>query len=374
MCGGNAAGIVRCFSSKGTSPRVRGKHSCASHQPARHGYIPACAGETLTRTVPMETSTVHPRVCGGNRVNVHLSVAHSGTSPRVRGKPARTRRSNLSHRYIPACAGETIPNIAQVILTRVHPRVCGGNAPAMISFILATGTSPRVRGKPNSIKAHAKRQGYIPACAGETARLKFQPPVMWVHPRVCGGNSSAAADLGPIPGTSPRVRGKPPPPLTDPPLKRYIPACAGETQLPPPGTPGIPVHPRVCGGNPFLIPPFVWGIRYIPACAGETSPCGLRWWRRTVHPRVCGGNGWQSGCAFLRQGTSPRVRGKRVPFVSRVRETGVHPRVCGGNEDATTHDRAASGTSPRVRGKQSEGVEQRLPRAVHPRVCGGNVR
>ena len=188
--------------------------------------------------------------------------------------------------------------------------MCGGNPAAMIGPMPVTGTSPRVRGKLNGESPAGTLDRYIPACAGETAAGGVPPPVHWVHPRVCGGNSFCTMDRRSSRGTSPRVRGKLEPDLSGPDWPRYIPACAGETMVPSLGVSVARVHPRVCGGNVAIArmtspqsgtSPRVRGKphfchrwqhpdRYIPACAGETQRHLLSHSRKKVHPRVCGGN------------------------------------------------------------------------------------
>ena len=197
------------------------------------------------------------------------------------------------------CGGNSSISSLLKILTRVHPRVCGGNSQGsrIADPAWNRGTSPRVRGKPlkltprHSISAprgslNSEADRYIPACAGET--------LCWNTRR-----------RGAMTGTSPRVRGK---------LQsgsscgasdayRYIPACAGETlswwRFPRVAgetrcQDGIPVHPRVCGGNSILrIAVFLLASK-------------------SVHPRVCGGN-------------------LLVPAEPSGLIMGVHPRVCGGN-------------------------------------------
>ena len=344
----------------GTSPRVRGKRVSATRCSPGSGYIPACAGETFSRLAVQEPQTVHPRVCGGNHSPQLTNPQLTGTSPRVRGKRHAVGFGDGGSGYIPACAGETAKGIGPKTAVGVHPRVCGGNCASFRATRGVPGTSPRVRGKPirNGIRAPAS--GYIPACAGETSRCPRSP-------------SS---------GTSPRVRGKP------------------QSQVPVRLCPRV--HPRVCGGNPqdqILVvhapgtSPRVRGkldasaesddpVRYIPACAGETLRPPDVCHPAKVHPRVCGGNRSTDPPAALICGTSPRVKPESGP---------VHPRVCGGNQNRVRPTPSRTGTSPRVRGKPPcstpfcpvvgyipacAGETGSVPGApvkvrVHPRVCGG---
>ena len=70
---------------------------------------------------------------------------------------------------------------------------------------------------------------YIPACAGETQVFRLPVECLQVHPRVCGGNTPSHFVERFDKGTSPRVRGKRNRVFRVLLFLRYIPACAGET-------------------------------------------------------------------------------------------------------------------------------------------------
>ena len=147
VCGGNVYLTQYSTLPKGTSPRVRGKRTGRGEKSSRQRYIPACAGETPNREDLDAFPTVHPRVCGGNQERTILPESSKGTSPRVRGKPEFPCVENIVVGYIPACAGETGPAFHGCIVPGVHPRVCGGNSTIESCRISSSGTSPRVRGK-----------------------------------------------------------------------------------------------------------------------------------------------------------------------------------------------------------------------------------
>ena len=91
-----------------------------------------------------------------------------GRSPRVRGR----RIGNLDHqddiRSIPACAGETSHGNTCESLLWVDPRVCGGDAFRLTKPANIKGRSPRVRGRRGGVRFNPNIEGSIPACAGET--------------------------------------------------------------------------------------------------------------------------------------------------------------------------------------------------------------
>ena len=235
------------------------------------------------------------------------------------------------------------------------------------------GSSPRVRGKPPTRPCARPRGGLIPACAGKTSSSPRAPSRAWAHPRVCGENFLAYFQEMRPDGSSPRVRGKP---VGD----------AGD---------------EVAEG-------------LIPACAGKTPSAAKRALMSAAHPRVCGENWSTASRRSTASGSSPRVRGKRVRAVAdgggarlipacagKTPPTSgtsgprtAHPRVCGENIGRRGVADVQRGSSPRVRGKRGArrggGVRVGLipacagktpppgvpasPRAAHPRVCGENLR
>ena len=70
------------------------------------------------------------------------------------------------------------------------------------------GSSPRVRGKRDDDLAHPCGARLIPACAGKTGRPSSTTSAPWAHTRVCGENATVSAAARLASGSSPRVRGK----------------------------------------------------------------------------------------------------------------------------------------------------------------------
>ncbi len=217
----------------GPSPRVRGER-------ALHGA--GCLDQAG-----------HPRVCGENRSAGSAVRVVRGPSPRVRGE-----RQQGSGAGTP-CAG--------------HPRVCGEN----VANVVVADRELRA----------------IPACAGRTGSWAFM--AAWV------------------PGPSPRVRGE-----------RLIVGATKHAQT---------GHPRVCGENVAAPAEVDLLLRAIPACAGRTL--AMPWRERitpgpsprvrgervcrlaparpcTGHPRVCGENGQGLPSARDAQPGHPRVCGENA--------------------------------------------------------------
>ena len=167
MCGEHIGLTRPPLAPAGSSPRVRGTPCVHRLRLTRTRFIPACAGNTTTHPRLRRSEPVHPRVCG-EHCTVPLDPRDSdGSSPRVRGTPART----------PApCSAPA-----------VHPRVCGEHRARTRVSVLLLGSSPRVRGTP------------------ETAGTGRARPA--VHPRVCGEHGVDLDELRITYGSSPRVRG-----------------------------------------------------------------------------------------------------------------------------------------------------------------------
>ena len=148
MCGENCDPLVIRFVGRGSSPRVRGKQHGNRCTPPSTGLIPACAGKTYHHRNDSGRPRAHPRVCGENTRTCNLGIGRLGSSPRVRGKLSVDNGLAFPRRLIPACAGKTGRYTPPAWANRAHPRVCGENRTKSMRSIRASGSSPRVRGKP----------------------------------------------------------------------------------------------------------------------------------------------------------------------------------------------------------------------------------
>ena len=179
-------------------------------------------------------------------------------------------RSACAVRLIPACAGKTVTFCHLWTPPPAHPRVCGENHRVAPTICSVPGSSPRVRGKPERASPVRNPGRLIPACAGKTPRQRRLRIGMRAHPRVCGENCRVSPVRPRRVGSSPRVRGK---------------------------------HRHARGR----------GVRggLIPACAGKTRRSYCTDSPAEAHPRVCGENFAPVYTGTPRPGSSPRVRGKR---------------------------------------------------------------
>ena len=168
MCGENRGLFLMSWLSRGSSPRVRGKHFAKRRHAVAGGLIPACAGKTTAPTDCSRSAAAHPRVCGENTVFHVKIVTHPGSSPRVRGKLASGMSAKWNIGLIPACAGKTPWPGFHPFVDGAHPRVCGENLDRDRLNARRLGSSPRVRGKRRLIIGGLITSRLIPACAGKT--------------------------------------------------------------------------------------------------------------------------------------------------------------------------------------------------------------
>ena len=247
VCGEHGGGRRGPQRGPGSSPRVRGTRRRRPVPAVETRFIPACAGNTADERVRNPPQPVHPRVCGEHPARTTGHRHCSGSSPRVRGTPEWRQLPHPCPRFIPACAGNTLLPVLCADPRAVHPRVCGEHREAVHPQPPLFGSSPRVRGTPMSSASSPRCMRFIPACAGNTSSMRCFSRARAVHPRVCGEHSAACCSRAASLGSSPRVRGTPWLPEFDAVDVRFIPACAGNTPVPPPAWPLPAVHPRVCG-------------------------------------------------------------------------------------------------------------------------------
>ena len=193
---------------RGSSPRVRGKRDLGALLPAPARLIPARAGKTPVGVTRSTTDRAHPRACGENTWRLCHPQWTGGSSPRVRGKHESVGSLGRVSRLIPARAGKTRRGGGRARCTAAHPRACGENRARLARAPAQVGSSPRVRGKPGRGGGPVLRVGLIPARAGKTSTRWGARCPQRAHPRACGENIQGVADALKAVGSSPRVRGK----------------------------------------------------------------------------------------------------------------------------------------------------------------------
>ena len=150
------------------------------------GIIPAYAGSTQGRACSPSRPADHPRVCGEHICWLADFFSGPGSSPRMRGAPRLLDISQSKLRIIPAYAGSTVGSCLSVTVSTDHPRGCGEHKDGRPERERPLGSSPRMRGAPNSTSPTVLPSRIIPAYAGST---KGDAPLDFFvedHPRVCG--------------------------------------------------------------------------------------------------------------------------------------------------------------------------------------------
>ena len=141
--------------------------------------IPAHAGQTNGTVLHAADTEDHPRACGANKHSGYPTNGIGGSSPRMRGKPVHGFRACGDERIIPAHAGQTSLRTKHECRYTDHPRACGANRGIDGSEHHRTGSSPRMRGKPNRRLGPAHTPRIIPAHAGQTVRFYAKTLERW---------------------------------------------------------------------------------------------------------------------------------------------------------------------------------------------------
>ena len=275
------------------------------------------------------------------------------------------------------------------------------------------GSSPLARGT-RLLGGRAGRAGrFIPARAGNTARLRRPTGRPAVHPRSRGEHYARDYNGTQAAGSSPLARGTRAGAGISYLSRRFTPARAGNTPSPPSAATSTPVHPRSRGehdadGGAPLAP-----HRFIPARAGNTGTGRVRSAAGTVHPRSRGEHVVSARGAVTPAGSSPLARGtprrggrggrsdrfiparagNTAPRPPRLRRSPVHPRSRGEHFDLGPLPPYGDGSSPLARGTRPRRRRRARPgrfiparagntcsasrfesgRAVHPRSRGEHV-
>ena len=213
----------------GSSPRGRGKRHRLPDPHEGAGLIPARAGKTPCRARAHSCVSAHPRVGGENIDSWELPERHVGSSPRRRGKHSRRLPRPYGGGLIPAWAGKTAHRLLPLLDGGAHPRVGGENDLTEPIMELMPGSSPRGRGKHPHDRRLRRELGLIPAWAGKTRSIPCRARPTGAHPRVGGENAGVPDARTHARGSSPRRRGKHDRRCHEEPRHRLIPAWAGKT-------------------------------------------------------------------------------------------------------------------------------------------------
>ncbi len=176
---------------------MRGKHTAEPEDGGRGRIIPAHAGQTTILTHQNTGITDHPRACGANNEYLLPELNRRGSSPRMRGKRRRALTRPTTLRIIPAHAGQTRCPATASMIPSDHPRACGANERDREDVGPVGGSSPRMRGKRLRNTAAGWRLRIIPAHAGQTAGHDGARCSRSDHPRACGANTPSISSTHP---------------------------------------------------------------------------------------------------------------------------------------------------------------------------------
>ena len=207
MCGEHAGQLLSVRHETGSSPHVRGAQDGNQCDHGKLGIIPACAGSTIKPDITLEQMRDHPRMCGEHPLTVMWTVMASGSSPHVRGARECWHRFRCGLGIIPACAGSTRREIRLPHFRRDHPRMCGEHDTCCCRSSTDSGSSPHVRGAPLHPCFRGVAIGIIPACAGSTESTLCGEHSARDHPRMCGEHPEDGGEMKNGMGSSPHVRG-----------------------------------------------------------------------------------------------------------------------------------------------------------------------
>ena len=231
VCGEHLPSPFQLLCPPGSSPRMRGTRTPLIQSDWKGRFIPAYAGNTPSQGTGTITVPVHPRVCGEHSPFQADRVSVAGSSPRMRGTRQGGNEILERGRFIPAYAGNTSFSRFRAEFPAVHPRVCGEHAAIWHPNDWDDGSSPRMRGTRRKLLVNRNSNRFIPAYAGNTLSIRGTLLISPVHPRVCGEHPAEREARSRTSGSSPRMRGTLPQEDREMSVRRFIPAYAGNTSI-----------------------------------------------------------------------------------------------------------------------------------------------
>ena len=222
---------MQCMQSfwQGSSPHARGTQTVITKQSEQPGIIPACAGNTHWLPVTVTTPEDHPRMRGEHMFGLHEIAVNEGSSPHARGTRNGIGRLGQTAGIIPACAGNTKRMRMTGEWAWDHPRMRGEHWYCSLQNVDCMGSSPHARGTPGVQHRNMAAHGIIPACAGNTYTTRRIMPVNGDHPRMRGEHAKKTLQFDTVLGSSPHARGTLLSSFSDLLSSGIIPACAGNT-------------------------------------------------------------------------------------------------------------------------------------------------
>ena len=188
---------------------MRGAPAIIRKAVAWYGIIPADAGSTRPQMRRAFHLKDHPRGCGEHSSLWPFLSLQAGSSPRMRGALIVIHSKRRVTRIIPADAGSTVSLGLRPYRSEDHPRGCGEHRLRTYRLFADGGSSPRMRGARRSLHPMARCRRIIPADAGSTEFFCCECGMFGDHPRGCGEHHDLYRHMGVQRGSSPRMRGAP---------------------------------------------------------------------------------------------------------------------------------------------------------------------
>ena len=168
---------------------------------------PACAGNTICRSLAVCRWRDHPRMCGEHSDKTLIISSPMGSPPHVRGTLKFSISLPAKTRITPACAGNTSWGDGSTCGFSDHPRMCGEHAIKAVAGEIRAGSPPHVRGTLLLLPHLDKCHRITPACAGNTSGCSTTFVAPTDHPRMCGEHIYLVKSKGTYNGSPPHVRG-----------------------------------------------------------------------------------------------------------------------------------------------------------------------
>ena len=233
----------------------------------------------------------------------------AGSSPHTRGTHPVGLVLLGRRRFIPAYAGNASDWLATGARRSVHPRIRGERINNVRNIECFNGSSPHTRGTLRKLISPHGSFRFIPAYAGNAQMPGPISRPHAVHPRIRGERSPPRTASMPHFGSSPHTRGTPRLAHDAGRIERFIPAYAGNATISSLSflhLLGSSPHTR---GTLALANAIRKGDRFIPAYAGNASLFQMTSRRSSVHPRIRGERIQKVDLEALGTGSSPHTRG-----------------------------------------------------------------
>ncbi len=259
------------------------------------------------------------------------SMSASGSPPRLWGKPLDRDLNAAINRFTPTPVGKTSRGARSRGRFEVHPHACGENTSGLTVIAAARGSPPRLWGKLLAGGRWGTPGRFTPTPVGKTGSPFGMAASEAVHPHACGENDSARCDSFVERGSPPRLWGKQNGRIRALQARRFTPTPVGKTfsnRLP---CDLSAVHPHACGENRPHRP---------TTARSRGSP-----------PRLWGKRSGRSSSGSSRRFT-PTPVGKTYQAHLKHLPIQVHPHACGENMFHLSFRYSARGSPPRLWGKR----------------------